>query len=134
MLERYSQLHGAGWQTRRLRMKPLGCTAWRRMPSNTATRNHKTNTIPPEERTRRAGKIVPLLPVTCDSRWARDYRGSRFEYRPDQAWSGRTRSYDTAIPPSGTQNVRVSVRRAYDTRAEGQANSGTPLSLTSARQ
>jgi iron complex outermembrane recepter protein len=53
------------------------------------------------------GKIVPI--PAGDLRFALgvDYRGSHFNYQPDQGLiTADTPSYDTAIPTGGTQNVR----------------------------
>ncbi len=53
------------------------------------------------------GKIVPLPAGDLRFALGADYRGSTFDYRPDQGLiNNDSFSYDTTIPTSGTQNVR----------------------------
>lgn len=53
------------------------------------------------------GKIVTLPAGELRFALGADYRGSSFDYRPDQGLiNNDSFSYDTTIPTSGTQNVR----------------------------
>jgi iron complex outermembrane recepter protein len=53
------------------------------------------------------GKIVTLPAGELRFALGADYRGSTFDYRPDQGLiNNDSFSYDTTIPTSGTQNVR----------------------------
>jgi iron complex outermembrane receptor protein len=74
-----------------------------------ATRtNHNVNTM--TQKTLDAtlqGKLLPLSAGDLRFALGADYRGSSFDYSPDAGLvNSDTPSYDTAIPTSGTQNLR----------------------------
>jgi len=53
------------------------------------------------------GKLIALPAGDLKFAFGADYRGSRFDYRPDYGLvTADTPSYDTAVPTGGTQNVR----------------------------
>jgi outer membrane receptor protein involved in Fe transport len=93
---------GYAWNPLGVQPLSAGCLEY-------ATReNHNTNTITQKNlEATLQGKIVPLPAGDLRFALGADYRGSRFEYRPDHGLvTADTPSYDTAIPTSGTQNVR----------------------------